>query len=391
MAAIPSTRPQAGSTKVASSVKKSASAFQSFSPASICRRVPGTDGRCRGLPALARCGSARRPLESVAAPILPVTMPPLGRRSLRRWSGAHATRTTDRPKAAAEPRRRAGRPGRSSLAVVAVVLSLTNDGEPEETTRRNEAALLLAALNQTESLTVGFSATYTLTQVGESTTTKITGARPLRRSRRRRSHQRRSIPERGSPIDVTLVRTEGKRYLSLDDYDLQGGAGSVLSGRHRIAAGRAANDHRARHARQRAGAARRRRRPVPRGGGHRHQRRAGRSTDHDDHVPEIQLDADGLPVGPRSTPIGGNPDDVQVEVTLNMVFAPSLGAFEPITLPATASDGPGSALRYPVIAEALRIRVRLPAAGRARAPALHHVGGSLPHQPAQRSRHGRLT
>lgn len=236
--------------------------------------------------------------------------------------------------------------------MVAVVLSLTNDGEPEETTRRNEAALLLAALNQTESLTVGFSATYTLTQAGESTTTEITGA-----GRFVGPDDADLVatvdPETGLPIDVTLVRTGGKRYLSLDGADLQGGAGSVLSGvsgslldglRTIIELDTLASELELR-------------------GGGADQFLEAVVTDTNAGLAEtpsmtttfvVELDAEGVPLEVEVTAIGGNPDDVQLEISLNMVLAPSLGAIEPITLPPTVSDGPGSALRWPVIAESLR-------------------------------------
>lgn len=266
----------------------------------------------------------------------------------------------------------------ASLAVVAVVLSLTNDGEPEETTRRNEAALLLAALNQTESLTVGFSATYTLTQAGESTTTEITG------SGRFVGPDDADLmamvdPEAGLPLDVLLVRTDGKRYLSVDDSDLQGGAGSVLPGvtgslldglRTIIELDTLASE-------------------LDLRGGGADQFLEAVVTDTNAGLAdtpamtttfEIQLDANGLPVEAEVTAIGGNPDDVQLGVELFMRFDPSVTA-EPITLPATASDGPGSALRYPVIAEALRTEYGYPPPVEIETPPSTTSGGASPSSP----------
>ncbi len=242
--------------------------------------------------------------------------------------------------------------------MVAVVLSLTNDGEPEETTRRNEAALLLAALNQSESLTVGFSATYTLTQAGESTTTEITGAGQFI-GPDDADLTATVDPESGLPLDVTLVRTDGKRYLSIDDGDLQGGAGSVLSGvtgslldglRTIIELDTLASE-------------------LDLRGDGADRFLEATVTDTNAGLAEapsmtttfvIELDADGLPVDAEITADGGNPDDVQVEMSVNMFFAPTLGAIEPIELSPTATDGPGSALRYPVIAESLRIEYGYP-------------------------------
>ena len=48
-----------------------------------------------------------------------------------------------------------------------------------------------------------------------------------------------------------------------------------------------------------------------------------------------------------------------IPLTLGLIIqgaavAPTLGAIEPVALPPTATDGPGSALQYPVIAESLR-------------------------------------
>jgi hypothetical protein len=239
-----------------------------------------------------------------------------------------------------------------TLAVVAVVLSLTNDGEPEETTRRNDAALLLAALNQTESLTVGFSATYTLTQAGESTTTEITGAGRFV-GPDDADLTAMVQPDAGLPIDVALVRVDGKRFLSIDGADFQGGAGSVLAGvtgslldglRTIIELDTLASELEWR-------------------GGGADQFLEAVVTDTNAGLAEspsmtttfvIELDANDMPVAADVTAVGGNPDDVKIEVALNMVFAQTLGATEPITLLATASDGPGSSLRYPVIAEPLR-------------------------------------
>ncbi len=236
--------------------------------------------------------------------------------------------------------------------MVAVVLSLTNDGEPAETTRRNEAGLLLAALNQTESLTVGFSATYTLTREGDSTTTEITGSGQFV-GPDDADLTATVDPETGLPVDVRLVRVEGKRYLSVDDADLQGGAGSMLSGvtgslldglRTIIELDTLASEL------------------TLRGGGADRFLEA-EVTDTNaglDDVPVmttsfvVEFDSEGLPVDAEIMAIGGNPDDLQVEMSLNMFFAPTLGAIEPVALPPTATDGPGSALQYPVIAESLR-------------------------------------
>jgi hypothetical protein len=239
-----------------------------------------------------------------------------------------------------------------SLAVVAVVLSLTNDGEAPEASRRNEAALLLAALNRAEPLTVGFSATYTLTVEGESTTTSITG------SGRFVGADDADLtvmvePEAGTPIDVVLVRTDGKRVLSVDGGEFRGGAGSVLPGvtgslldglRTIIELDTLASEL------------------VLRGGGA-DQLLEVEVTDSNaglDDAPiltttfVVELDANDQPVAAEVAAVGGDPDDIQIMIALNMVFGPSSDDGE-ITLPATAVDGPGSALRYPVIAEALRV------------------------------------
>ena len=238
-----------------------------------------------------------------------------------------------------------------SLAVVALVLSLTNDGEPAETTRRNEASLLLAALNQTQPLTVGFSATYTLTIDGESTSTTITGAGRFV-GPDDADLTAMVEPESDLPIEVTLVRTEGKRFLSIDGAVFQGGDESVLPGvtgslldglRTIIELDTLASE-------------------LDLRGGGADQLLEAVVTDVNAGIDEpppmtttflVELDANDQPVAADVTAIGGDPDDIQIEITLNMVFAPSSDASD-ITLPATATDGPGSALRFPVVAEALQ-------------------------------------
>ena len=266
--------------------------------------------------------------------------------------------------------------------MVALVLSLTNDGEPTETTRRNEAALLLAALTRTEPLTVGFSATYTLTIEGESTTTGITGAGRFVGP----DDSDLTVmvePEVGAPIDVVLVRTDGKRFLSVDGEEFQGGAGSVLPGvtgslldglRTIIELDTLASEL------------------VLRGGGA-DQLLEVEVTDTNaglDDTPtltttfEVELDANDQPVSAEVAAVGGDPDDIQIEIALNMVFGPSSDDSE-ITLPATAVDGPGSALRYPVIAEALRVPYGYPPPVEVEPPASTSVttapAGALPTAP----------
>ncbi len=239
----------------------------------------------------------------------------------------------------------------ASLLVVAVVLSLTNDGEPEETSRRNEASLLLAALNQTEALTVGFSATYTLTQAGDSSTTEVNGSGQFV-GPDDADVTATVDPEAGLPVEVQLVRVDGKRYLAVDDADLQGGAGSVLSGvtgslldglRTIIELDSLASE-------------------LDLRGGGADRFLEAEVTDTNAGLDEsplmttsfvVEFDAAGLPVEAEVSAIGGNPDDVQLEMQLFMRFDPSV-TVDPIELPPTATDGPGSALQYPVIAESLR-------------------------------------
>lgn len=236
--------------------------------------------------------------------------------------------------------------------MVALVLSLTNDGEPAETTRRNEAAQILAALNQTEPLTVGFSATYVLTTEGESSTTNITGAGRFVGP----DDADLTImveADGGEPIDVTLVRTEGKRYLSVDDEGLQGGAGSVLPG----VTGSLLDglrtiielDTLASELELRGGGADQLLEVVVTDGN------AGLGvTPLMTTTFVVELDANDQPVAADVSAVGGDPDDLHIEIALNMVFGPSSDD-SAITVPATATDGPGSALRFPVIAEALRV------------------------------------
>ena len=187
-------------------------------------------------------------------------------------------------------------------------------------------------------------------------------------------------PETGLPIDVLLVRTDGKRYLSIDDSDLQGGAGSVLPGvtgslldglRTIIELDTLASE-------------------LDLRGGGADQFLEAVVTDTNAGLAEmpamtttfeIQLDADGLPVEAEVASTGGNADDVRVEVALNMVFAPSLGDLEPVMLPETASDGPGSALRYPVIAEALRTEYGFPPPVEIETPPSTTSEGASPSSP----------
>lgn len=233
-----------------------------------------------------------------------------------------------------------------------MVLSLTNDGEPEETSRRNEASLLLAALNQTEGLTVGFSATYTLTQGGDSTKTEITGSGQFV-GPDDADLTATVDPEAGLPVDVRLMRVGGKRHLSVDGADFQGGAGSMLSGvtgslldglRTIIELDTLASELNLR-------------------GGGPDRFLEAEVTDTNaglDDVPVmtttfvVEFDAAGLPTDAEVMANGGSPDDLQVEMSLNMFLGPTTGTIEPVALPPTATDGPGSALQYPVIAESLR-------------------------------------
>ncbi len=235
-------------------------------------------------------------------------------------------------------------------AAAAAVLVSTNDGPPEEVGRRNEIRLLLAALSASGPVTVGFDATYSVTVDGETVSTSLNGAG--RFVGPDQAHVTATIePAEGDPVEVELLHVDGKRYLAVDGEAARGGKGSVLPGvagsmldgmRTIIELDKLASEI------------------EMRGSGSEQfldvvvdDQNAG-LIEPPTLVTDIRVefDAQDQPTAVTVSATGGEGDGV-VQMNLNIVFLPATDE-SPIVLPPAASDGPGSALRYPVLAESLR-------------------------------------